>query len=100
MNVGANALPWLKRFTLSGKDLPDLHRKIGDKLLTYMPRTSDDIRDVTEELGYLGTLLGNDIKQDGTTTGYFLLLGQSLSLSLMPSKAKQTNEQVDGEETV
>jgi CRISPR-associated protein Csh1 len=99
VNVGANALPWLKRFTLSGKDLPDLHRKIGDKLLTYMPRTSDDIRDVTEELGYLGTLLGNDIKQDGTTTGYFLLLGQSLSLSLMPSKAKQTNEQVDGEET-
>jgi CRISPR-associated protein Csh1 len=105
VNVGANALPWLKRFTLTGNDLPDLHRRVWDKLLTYLPKLSDDIRDVAEELGYLGTLIGHDSEQDGakinlnqTDTGYFLLLGQSLSLTFMPSRAKRTNDQADEEE--
>jgi CRISPR-associated protein Csh1 len=88
VNVGANALPWLKRFTLTGKDLPELYVKIREKLLTY-GTTSKDIADVIEELGYLGTTLGTRIDLNQTETGYFLLLGQSLSATFMPSKATQ-----------
>lgn len=88
VNVGANALPWLKRFTLTGKDLPHLYVRIREKLLTY-GTTSKDIADVIEELGYLGTTLGTRIDLNQTETGYFLLLGQSLSATFMPSKATQ-----------
>ncbi len=88
VNVGANALPWLKRFTLTGKDLPHLYVRIREKLLTY-GTTSKDIADVIEELGYLGTKLGTRIDLNQTETGYFLLLGQSLSSTFMPSKATQ-----------
>jgi CRISPR-associated protein Csh1 len=93
VNVGANALPWLKRFTLTGKDLPELYVKIREKLLTYGSESSD-MRDVIEELGYLGTILGTRIDLNQTETGYFLLLGQSLSNTFMPSKVR-----ADGEET-
>ena len=98
VNVGANALPWLKRFTLTGKDLPDLYVKIREKLMTYRAESSD-VREVIEELGNLGTTLGTKIDLSQTETGYFLLLGQSLSLTFMPSKGKQTSDQDDGEET-
>ena len=97
VNVGANALPWLKRFTLTGRDLPDLYVKIREKLMTYRAESSD-VRVVTEELGELGTSLGTKIDLSQTETGYFLLLGQSLSLTFMPSKGRQTNNQGDGEE--
>ncbi len=99
VNVGANALPWLKRFTLSGKDLPDLFVKVRGKLLTYGTEYNPNVRVVIEELGYLGKTLGTNINLSQTETGYFLLLGQSLNRALMPSKAKQTNEQADGEGT-
>lgn len=85
VNVGANALPWLKRFTLTGKDLPELYVKIREKLLTYGTESNAAVRDVEEELGHLGTLLGTDIQLNQTETGYFLLLGQSLSRTFMPS---------------
>jgi CRISPR-associated protein Csh1 len=98
VNVGANALPWLKRFTLTGKDLPELYVKIREKLLTYGTR-SGDIANVIEELGYLGTTLGTRIDLNQTETGYFLLLGQSLSSTFMPSKATPNNENANGEGT-
>jgi CRISPR-associated protein Csh1 len=99
VNVGANALPWLKRFTLSGKDLPELYVKIREKLLTYGTESSPAVRDVEEELGHLGAHLGTDIQLNQTETGYFLLLGQSLSRTFMPSEGRQTSDQDDGEET-
>ncbi len=92
VNVGANALPWLKRLTLTGKDLPELYGKIRVKLLTYGTRSSD-ITDVIEELGYLGATLGTRIDLNQTETGYFLLLGQSLSPTFMPSKARADEEE-------
>ncbi len=98
VNVGANALPWLKRFTLTGKDLPELYVKIREKLLTYGTESSAAVRDVEEELGHLGALLGTDIKLDQTETGYFLLLGQSLSRNFMPSEGRGTAS-TDGEGT-
>lgn len=94
VNVGANALPWLKRFTLTGRDLPDLYVKIREKLLTYGTESSPEVRDVIEELGHLGSSLGTNINLNQTETGYFLLLGQSLSRSFMPSR-----ESTNGEET-
>lgn len=97
VNVGANALPWLKRFTLTGKDLPELFVKIRGKLLTYRAE-SNDVRDVIQELGNLGTSLGTKINLNQTETGYFLLLGQSLGLMLMPSKARKAGN--EGEERV
>ena len=33
--VGANALTWLRRLTLTGEDLPDFYCKVREKLLTY-----------------------------------------------------------------
>ncbi len=98
VNVGANALPWLKRFTLTGKDLPELYVKIREKLLTYGTESSVAVRDVEEELGHLGALLGTDIKLNQTETGYFLLLGQSLSRTFMPSEGRGRGS-TDGEET-
>lgn len=99
VNVGANALPWLKRFTLAGKDLPDLFVKVRGKLLTYGTEYDPNVRVVIEELGYLGKTLGTNVNLSQTETGYFLLLGQSLNRALMPSKVKHTNGQANGEET-
>jgi CRISPR-associated protein Csh1 len=98
VNVGANALPWLKRFTLTGKDLPELYVRIREKLLTYGTESSAAVRDVEEELGHLGAVLGTDIKLNQTETGYFLLLGQSLSRTFMPSEGR-SSAGTDGEET-
>ncbi len=98
VNVGANALPWLRRFTLTGKDLPELYVKIREKLMTYGTESSAAVRDVEEELGHLGTLLGTDIRLNQTETGYFLLLGQSLSRNLMPSDGRG-RASIDGEGT-
>lgn len=89
VNVGSNALTWLRRLTLTGKDLPELYVKIREKLLTYGTESSSNVRDVIEELGHLGRSLGTDIKLGQTETGYFLLLGQSLSRTVMPAREKE-----------
>lgn len=93
VNVGANALPWLKRFTLAGKDLPDLFVKVRGKLLTYGTEYDPSVRIVIEELGHLGKTLGTNITLSQTETGYFLLLGQSLNRTLMPGKGSNTREE-------
>jgi hypothetical protein len=45
-------------------------------------------------LGTLGAQLGTNIKLDETETSYFLLLGQSLAVKVIPSK-KKTKEKTD-----
>lgn len=93
VNVGANALPWLKRFTLAGKDLPELFVKVRGKLITYGTEYDPNVRVVIEELGYLGTVLGTKMDLNQTETGYFLLLGQSLNRALIPGKESKNGEE-------
>ena len=91
VNVSSNALSWLKRFRLKGSDLPELYTKIRSRFLVYGTEGSEELRKVTEEVGRLGVRLGTDITLDTTQTCYFLLLGQSMSTTILPSgQAKQT----------
>lgn len=89
INVGANALTWLKRLTLKGKDLPELYVKTREKLLAYEAETKKEVREVIKELGNLGNILGDSIQLDAIPTNYFLLLGQSVSSEVIPSTEKQ-----------
>lgn len=79
VNVGANALTWLRRLTLKGSDLPQLYVKIREKLMAYETEKSPKVRALIEEIGTLGIRLGESLDLDDTTTCYYLLLGQSLS---------------------
>ena len=85
VNVGANALTWLKRLTLKGKDLPGLYIKIREKLLAYETEKSEDVRVLIAEIGDLGWRLGDNIELDETPTNYYLLLGQSLTKTILPT---------------
>lgn len=85
VNVRSNALTWLRRLTLSGRDLPELYVRIREKLLTYGTESNANVREVIEELGYLGRALGMNIELNQTEAGYFLLLGQSLNSTIMPT---------------
>jgi CRISPR-associated protein Csh1 len=94
VNVGANALTWLRRLSLSGRDLPELYVKVREKLLTYGTESSEAVREILTELGELGTSLKN-FDLDETTTCYFLLLGQSLAVKILPSKDRDDSRGVD-----
>jgi CRISPR-associated protein Csh1 len=91
VNVAANALTWLRRLSLSGNDLPELYVKIREKLLTYDTEGNDAVRELLTELAELGTRLGN-FNLDETTTCYFLLLGQSLAVKILPSKGRDDTQ--------
>ncbi|CAA7602827.1 CRISPR-associated protein TM1802 [Acididesulfobacillus acetoxydans] len=93
VNVGANALTWLKRLTLKGKDLPELYVKTREKLLAYEAEKSAEIRMLIQELGQLGISLGDHVQLDEVKTNYFLLLGQSMTENILPSKAKEQEAQ-------
>jgi CRISPR-associated protein Csh1 len=95
VNVGANALTWLRRLTLAGRDLPDLYNKVRDKMLVYQVERKASVRALVVELGKLGAQLGTNIKLNETETSYFLLLGQSLAVKVMPSKKKSQKENTD-----
>ena len=88
VNVGANALTWLKRLTLSGKDLPELYTRVRENLLVYETEGNEIVRQLVGELGELGAVTKWDDDMDQVQTCYFLLLGQSLATRLMPSKAQ------------
>lgn len=88
VNVGANALTWLRRLTLTGEDLPDFYCKVREKLLTYETERSGDVREVLQEVGYLGTKIGDAFDIPQTTTCYFLLLGQSVAIQVLPSGSR------------
>jgi CRISPR-associated protein Csh1 len=92
VNVGANALTWLRRLTLSGNDLPELYTKVRGKLLEYGTESSLQVRELNEELGRLGVRLGDSIPLDETKACYFLLLGQALAVKMMPPSPKKDGE--------
>jgi CRISPR-associated protein Csh1 len=95
VNVGANALTWLRRLTLSGNDLPELYTKVRGKLLEYETERSPQVRELNEELGRLGVRLGDSIALDETKTCYFLLLGQALAVKMMPPTPRRTENNDD-----
>lgn len=85
-------MTWLKRLRLEGRDLPDLYNKIREKLLTYEVERNADVRAIVQDLGRLGAKLGERIALDQTATCYFLLLGQSVTVEVLPPKAKKNEE--------
>jgi CRISPR-associated protein Csh1 len=93
VNVGANTLTWLRRLTLSGRDLPDLYNKVREKLLTYETEGNPAVQELVTELGELGTRTNCDLDQINTC--YFLLLGQSLAVKVLPSKDRTDPQGVD-----
>lgn len=90
VNVGANALTWLKRLNLTGRDLPELYVKTREKLLAYETEASHDIQLILKEIAHLGIKLGDKIQLDNIATCYFLLLGQSMTTTILPTKEKKT----------
>lgn len=92
VNVTTNALTWLKRLELAGRDLPELYTKIREKLMVYETESNPDVRSLIYDIGRLGALLGDRISLDATATCYFLLLGQSVMTQVLPSKPKKEEE--------
>jgi len=92
VNVAANALTWLKRLTLKGRDLPELYIKIRQKLLAYETERSSDVRNLISEIGLLGIELGDSIDLEETATNYYLLLGQSMTTTILPKKEEKESE--------
>jgi len=91
VNVGANALTWLKRLTLRGRDLPELYIKTRQKLLAYETEKSLEVRELISEIGRLGVQLGDNIDLEETATNYYLLLGQSMTTTILPKKEEKEN---------
>lgn len=89
VNVASNALTWLKRLTLKGRDLPGLYIKIREKFLVYEAEKRQDLRQLLEEIGQLGIRLGTNIQLDEVTTNYYLLLGQSVANNVFSSAGKE-----------
>lgn len=90
LNVGANALSWLRRLQLSGPELPGLYLRVREKLLSYGSE-SEAVRNLEEDFAELAVRTGPDIPLNRQDACYYLLLGQSLSAKILPSKT-------DGEE--
>jgi CRISPR-associated protein Csh1 len=88
VNVSANALSWLKRLTLQGKDLPELYTRIRAKLLAYETEKNEKVRNLIAEIGRLGVKLGDAIDLNETQTNYYLLLGQSMTVDVLPVEEK------------
>ncbi len=83
VNVSSNALTWLKRLTLSGRDLPEFYVKVREKLLAYGTEKSEKVREVLHEIARVGAHLGDKIELNDTQTCYYLLLGQSLANDIL-----------------
>ena len=98
VNLQSNALTWLKRLNLTGKDLPELYIKIREKLLAYETSNNPDVQALEKEIAKIALKLGSDIKLSNIDTCYFLLLGQSVSRSVLPTK--RDKEEINELETV
>ncbi len=92
VNISANALSWLKRLTLQGKDLPELYIKVREKLLAYDTEKNQEVRRLVAEIGRVGLILGDNIKLSDVQTNYYLLLGQSMTADILPAKEKKGSE--------
>ena len=66
VNVSANALTWLKRLTLTSRDLPELYTKIREKLMIYGTEKSPKVRELITEIGRVGVRLGDPIQLSQT----------------------------------
>ena len=88
VNVGANALTWLKRLNMTGADLPGLYNRVREKLLTYDTESRSEVRAIIAELGALGVQIGVP-QLNKTDACYYLLLGQSLTRTLIPIREKK-----------
>lgn len=88
VNVGANALTWLKRLRLRGADLPELYTKTREKLLAYDAEKNPNIKLLIGEIGELGISLGDPIELSQTQTNYYLLLGQSMTNKILKKEEK------------
>ena len=91
VNVGANALTWLRRLNMTGRDLPELYTKVREKLLTYGTENRTEVRGIIEEVGRLGVRVGTP-NLSKTDANYYLLLGQSLTKTLIPEKKVKAKE--------
>lgn len=92
VNVGANALTWLKRLQLKGADLPELFIKVREKLLAYEADKSPKLRSVVRDMSNIGTEVGTDIQLSQQDTCYFLLLGQALSTDIFAKETPKGND--------
>ena len=88
VNVGANALTWLRRLTLDGTDLPELYVKVRQKMFEYATERSPEVREVVSELGELGTKTELE-GLNNIDACYFLLLGQSLAQKILPARVSE-----------
>jgi CRISPR-associated protein Csh1 len=63
------------------------------ELLTYETEANADVRAIIQDLGRLGgKKLGDAITLDNTATCYFLLLGQSVMVDVLPPKPKKDED--------
>jgi CRISPR-associated protein Csh1 len=96
VNVRANALTWLRRLTLSGKDLPELYTKVREKMLAYGKIESNPaVRELNVELAELVAKSRRFLQLGETDTCFFLLLGQSLAAKVLPSKTEGDSGDTD-----
>jgi CRISPR-associated protein Csh1 len=99
VNVGANALTWLKRLTISGKDLPELFVKVREKMMVYgseKGRGEDSrVRELNAELGTIVATCREYHILDEIDTCFFLLLGQALALKVLPPKGPRPQGDAD-----
>jgi len=92
--VRVSVLNWVRRFTIDGKDLPELCKKILAKLLEYRHIPDEKIRKLftkkyykaVEELALIGDSLGDKIDLSSNLTCYYLLLGLSLSNKILKKR--------------
>jgi hypothetical protein len=77
----------------NGPTLPILSQSHGGlQNSSYETEKSPAVRELLVELGELGVPLGTNFDLDETTTCYFLLLGQSLAVKILPSKERTETE--------
>ena len=75
------------RVTLDGKDLPELYTKVREKLLTYGTEANPAVRELNAELAELVAHYRSYLDIGQVDVCFFLLLGQSLAVKVLPSKA-------------
>lgn len=87
----SSALNWVKRFSIDGRALPELYKKVLAKLLEYQKLSGKEfgklftqrVYKTIEELSLLGSKLGDRIELPSNLTCYYLLLGLSLSNKIL-----------------
>ena len=87
----SSALNWVKRFSIDGRALPELYKKVLAKILEYQKLSGKEfgklftqrVYKTMEELSLLGSKLGDKIELPSNLTCYYLLLGLSLSNKIL-----------------